>query len=162
DGFERAVAKLPGATLTMVYSTTELLADVRARIASSPALRGRVRLAGEVAHDRLPAFYSAADIFVIGSHHEGSGYALMEGMACGAVPVVTDIPTFRLITGPTRSLWTPGDASGCARMLVDVSGASGAASQDLDATRQRVIDHFNRELSWEAVGKRAIEIYRSI
>ena len=43
--------------------------------------------------------YSAADLFVVGSHHQGSGYALMEACACGAVPVVTAIPTFRLMPG---------------------------------------------------------------
>jgi len=39
DGFERALASLPEATLTMVYSTTELLERMRARIESTPALR---------------------------------------------------------------------------------------------------------------------------
>ena len=58
----------------------------------------------------MTTFYSAADLFVVGSHHEGSGYALMEACACGAVPVVTGIPTFRLLTGSGSigALWTPG------------------------------------------------------
>ena len=51
----------------------------------------------------MAAFYSAADLFVVGSHHEGSGYSLMEACACGAMPVVTDIPTFRLLTAAERS-----------------------------------------------------------
>ena len=156
DGFERAVAHLPDATLTMVYGTTELAADVRARIESSPVLRSRVRLVGEVPHDRLPGFFSAADIFVVGSHHEGSGYALMEACACGAIPVVTDIPTFRAMVGAVAALWKPGDAADCARALVDI------ASRDLDAERRVLARHFDRELSWEAVGKRAIEIYQSV
>jgi glycosyltransferase involved in cell wall biosynthesis len=157
DGFERAIAQLPEATLTMGYSTAELLADVRTRMESSEALRRSVRLAGEVPHDRLPSFFSAADLFVTGSHLEGSGYSLMEAMACGATPVVTDIPTFRvMLGGRVGRLWTPGDASGCAAALVD------AARRDLDAERPRIIDHFNRELSWDAVGRRAIEIYQSV
>ena len=96
-------------------------------------------------------------MFVVGSHHEGSGYALMEALACGAMPVVTDIPTFRLLTadGTLGALWTPGDAGDCARALV-------AAPPESDAERERVADHFARELSWDAVGRRAVEIYRQV
>jgi len=44
----------------------------------------------------MASFYSAADLFVVGSHHEGSGYALMERARADSIPVVTGIPTFRL------------------------------------------------------------------
>ena len=39
DGFERALAELAGATLTMLYGAGEPLAGVRARIECSAALR---------------------------------------------------------------------------------------------------------------------------
>ena len=74
------------------------------------------------------------------------------------MPVVTDIPTFRLLTGAgaVGALWTPGDAAGCARALVD------AARRNLDAERAKLADHVSRELSWDAVGRRAVEIYRKV
>jgi glycosyltransferase involved in cell wall biosynthesis len=124
----------------------------------SPTLISRVRLVGAVPHDRMPAFYTAADLFVVGSHHEGSGYALMEACACGTVPVVTDIPTFRLLTGGpiAGALWTAGDDAALARALVNVS------RRDLDAERARLTDYFERELSWSAVGRRALEIYDDV
>ena len=102
DGFEQSLRDLPAATLTMIYDCDELLPLVRARVRSSP-LRDRVRLVGPVAHERLPAFYSAADLFVLGSHQEGSGYALLEACACGVLPVVTDIPSFRASPRADRS-----------------------------------------------------------
>ena len=156
--FERALPDLPDATLTMIFGTGELLEEVRARIALSPALSARVRLAGVVPHDRMAAFYSAADLFVVGSHHEGSGYSLMEACACGALPVVTGIPTFRLLTGAgaVGALWTPGDVAGCARALAEVG------RRDLDAERARLADHFTRELSWDVVGRRAVDIYEQV
>ena len=158
DGFERALPDLPDATLSMIFGTGELFEDVRARIARSPALSARVRLAGVVPHERMAVFYSAADLFVVGSYHEGSGYSLMEACACGAVPVVTDIPTFRLLTGAgaVGALWTPGDADSCAGALAQVG------RRDLLAERVRLADHFTRELSWDAVGHRAVEIYRKV
>src|SRR5471030_2121121 len=54
EGFERALRDLPGARLTMIFGTNELSAEVRARISQSSVLRDRVRLAGIVAHERMP------------------------------------------------------------------------------------------------------------
>ena len=158
DAFESALAPLPNATLTMVFGTSEMIDDVRARIDRSPVVRDRVRLAGGVAHGAMAAYFSAADLFVVGSHHEGSGYALMEALACGATPVVTDIPTFRLLTGAgtVGRLWTPGDAGGCGRAIVD------ASQRVSDVHRARVREHFTHNFSWRAIGRRALEIYREI
>ena len=156
EGFERSIDGRPEATLTMIYSADDWLPAVRERIDRSAALRRRVRLVGAVPHARMAAFFSAADLFIVGSHHEGSGYALMEACACGAVPVVTSIPTFRLLTGGLGAPWTPGDAADCARALVD------AASRDLEAERTRVANYFRAELSWDAIGARAMEIYASV
>jgi glycosyltransferase involved in cell wall biosynthesis len=106
----------------------------------------------------MASFYSAADLFLVGSHHEGSGYALMESCACGAVPVVTDIPTFRLLTGGglLGALWEAGNAADCARALADVG------RRNLYTERARLADYFSRELSWSAVGTRALEIYEEV
>ena len=156
DGFERAVERLTTATLTMIYSESDLFGEVQRRVNESSALRTRVRLEGAVPHDRMAAWFSAADLFVVGSHHEGSGYALMEACACGAVPVVTDIPTFRLLTGGAGALWPAGDAAAFARALVTVGGG------DLDDQRAKVAEHFGRELTWSAIGRRALAIYEDV
>jgi glycosyltransferase involved in cell wall biosynthesis len=156
DAFERCLATFPAAALTMIYGTDEWLPAVRDRIDRSPSLKARVRLAGAVAHREIAPFFSAADIFVVGSHHEGSGYAVMEACACGAVPAVTDIPTFRLLAGGVGALWRPGDAADCARALAEI------ASRDFDAERARLADHLARNLTWEAVGRRALAIYQDV
>ena len=154
-GFERIIVPCPGASLTMVFGSDELLPEVRARLSQSPSLTNRVRLVGSVPHETLPMYYSAADIFVLGSHHEGSGYALIEACACGAIPVVTGIPTFRVITGDgTRgALWTPGDVASLAHALLEMAG------RDLGALRADLARHFENELSWAAIGRRALAIY---
>ncbi|HMB80518.1 MAG TPA: hypothetical protein VKI43_10655, partial [Vicinamibacterales bacterium] len=79
-------------------------------------------------------------------------------IACGAAPVVSDIPTFRVLTGggAVGALWTTGDAADCARALIE------AGRRDPHAVRARLADHFARELSWEAVGRRAMEIYEEV
>src|SRR5262249_31647570 len=120
-GFERALEFLPDAVLTMVYGDDELLPAVRRRVSEAPALSRRVRLVGFVPHDQMAAFYSAADLFVLGSTHEALGYSLIEACACGVVPVVTNIPSFRVITdkGAIGVLWPHGDPSAFATALLD-------------------------------------------
>ena len=158
DAFERVLTSLPNATLTMLYGTADLAGELRARIDRQAALRDRVRLIGAVAHERVAAYYSAADLFVVGSHHEGSGYALIEALACGVTPAVTHIPTFRLLTGDgaVGALWRPGDAADCARAM------AAAASRDVEAERRRVRGHFAQHFSWPAIGRRALTIYRAV
>jgi glycosyltransferase involved in cell wall biosynthesis len=167
-GFERALPQLPGARLTMAYMNDTLLPAVRARLAAAPALAERVELRGHVPYEQIAAYFSAADIFVQGSYREGSGYALIEALTCGAAPVVTDIPSFRALTldaggngagvaaTPYGALWPPGDADALAAALVEVG------RRDLAALRERLMAYAARELSWEAIGRRALAVYRDL
>ena len=98
----------------------------------------------------------AADVFVLGSHREGSGYSLLEALACGVTPVITDIPSFRTLTagGTVGSLWNVGDAEGLCRALLSV--VPGLQSD----ARMKVRAHFERELSFDAVGAKWAHMYK--
>jgi glycosyltransferase involved in cell wall biosynthesis len=156
EGFERVADLLPEAALTMVYGEDDLLPEVELRIARSPSLRGRVHLRGRLARSALPAAYAGADIFVLGSHHEVACFSLMEALSFGVIPVVTDIPAFRAITGGGRvgALFAAGDPRAFAEAIV-ATVRGGAISRD------EVRAYFARELSWSAVGRRALSIYRA-
>lgn len=56
-------------------------------MAASLGLREQVRFLGAVPQERLPLFYSAADIEVVPSYHESFGMVAVEALACGT-PVV--------------------------------------------------------------------------
>ena len=148
----------PAARLTMVYASAELEPQVRDTIARVPALASRVRLVGRVPREEMPACMSAADLFVSGSHREGSGYAAIEALACGALPVLTDIPSFRALTdeGRTGVLWRPGDAESLTQAL---TRAERLVSLERRLACQTL---FNRRFSWRAIGGRAMAIYKEI
>jgi len=157
DACGLAMADRPDLTLTMVYSEADLLPAITERLKRHAALAPRVRLVGLVPHDRLAHFYSASDVFVLGSHHEGSGYALIEACACGLPPAVTDIPSFRALTGRGAAgrLWPVGNAHACAAAILSVD-----ANRSLE--RSRVRDHFDRALAWRAIGREARAAYELI
>lgn len=156
DGVVRAVSQLPGLQLWCAFGSAPLLDEVQHRIQHDPQLSERVHLLGKVAHAHIEALMRAADLFVSGSHSEGSGYALLEALACGAVPVVTDIPSFRALTGNGRvgKLWPCGDVARLAEALV-----STAASRP---TPEQVRVHFDAALSFAAVGRQWAAAYAQV
>ncbi|MGI8925433.1 MAG: glycosyltransferase [Tepidiformaceae bacterium] len=87
----RAIAQLddPNVTLLIVGGDAHaepLRAELQAQ-AASLEIADRVRFIGAVAHDLLPAYYSAADVCVVPSYYESFGLVAVEAMACGT-PVV--------------------------------------------------------------------------
>jgi glycosyltransferase involved in cell wall biosynthesis len=95
---------------------------------------------------------------VLGSHRESTGYALIEALACGVSPVVTDIPSFRALTGAgaVGGLWPCGDSQALSEALQAV-----AARADAN-TRSAVREHFERELSFTALGAKLVAMYRDV
>jgi glycosyltransferase involved in cell wall biosynthesis len=156
DALEMALPKIARARCTMVFQNGELEAAVRDRIRLSSVFDGRVTPVGKVAYDALPSHYSAADVFLSASHHEGSGYALIESMACGVTPCVTDIPAFRALTGECGRRWPVGNASAAATALVDL------AASDRWQARKAVRARFERVLSWDVVGTQTVYAYQAV
>jgi D-inositol-3-phosphate glycosyltransferase len=64
----------------------ELRAELEAQ-AEAEGVSANIRFEGAVAHDELPAYYSAADVVVVPSYYESFGLVAVESLACGT-PVV--------------------------------------------------------------------------
>ena len=135
--------------LYMIYQTQELLNEVKEKIENSPLLKSSVTLVGEVAHEALEYWFSAADYFISGSHKEAMGYAIIEAMACGCIPVVTDIPSFNKITanGEFGFLFAPGDVEGLYQALMRSVGV------DRDSLSNKIVEHFNSSLSFRRIAE---------
>lgn len=156
DAVEMVATQLPGLQLWCCFHEQPLLEQVKARIDSSPMLAERVHLLGKVPHNRIEMLCRASDIFVSSSHHEGSGYALIEALACGVTPVVSEIAPFQALAGIVGEFARPGDANAFARALTN---ASRRIAQE---KRREILDYFRENLSLECVGRRLREIYSSL
>ncbi len=158
DGFAHFQRRLPEARLYMIFREGALSATIRDRIARDERLSSHVTLVGEVAHHELPAWYSAADLFLTAGKREGSNYALIEAMSCGAYPVCSDIPPHRYLTGDGRhgTYFAAGDPAACATALQ--TGMENASQ----ISRQTRVEYFASRLSFDAIATRLEEIYSGI
>jgi glycosyltransferase involved in cell wall biosynthesis len=147
DAFAAAAPGLADARLWCWFGQAPLLDAVRRRIGSDPVLDRRVTLLGFKPHGELEHCFRAADFFVQLSHREGSGYSLIEALACGATPLVSDIPSFRRIVGEAGSLTPVGDAAALARAIMDWGSRDSAALRD--SARRR----FDEALTFERLGR---------
>lgn len=158
DALARATAELRDPQLWCCYLSAPLLDQVVARIATDPRLTGRVHLMGARPRGDVEHLLRAADFLVQGSHVEGSGFAVIEALACGTTPLVTDIPSLQWITGDgsVGGLCPPGDSHAMARVLVQWS------ARDRAALRRAARAHFERALSFDAIGAQMRTAYTAL
>lgn len=156
EAFERAAPRLPDARLWCCFGDAPLLGFVERRIAASRVLRERVTLVGRRPHDEMELRFRAADFFVQASHHEGSGYSIIEALACGTPPLVTDIPPVRRIVGKAGSLTPVADAAALSQAMLDWSGG------DASSMRRAARDRFEHALTFDAIGRELRAAYETL
>jgi glycosyltransferase involved in cell wall biosynthesis len=157
-GFARIAADQPGARLFLHYLTDEQLPEVQRLIFDTPGLHARVELRGRAAASDMEAVYSSADFLLQASVREWSGLALLEAMACGCVPIVTDIPSFRAMTAGGRfgRLFPRGDPDALARSALAIG------TEERETLAKMVREHFEHELSFDAMARKLETIYHEV
>ena len=73
-----------------------------------------------IPHERMPLFLNLAHVFVSIPDSDGMPQSLLEAMACGTVPVVSDLPQYsELIKNETNALVLPSkDAQALAKTII--------------------------------------------
>jgi glycosyltransferase involved in cell wall biosynthesis len=145
------------ARLYMIYQTFELLEEVEALIRDAPN-GSSINLIGKVKNNELLYWYNSADFIISSSHYEGSGVAVCEGLSCGCIPIVTNIPSLRTMTanGQMGLLYDPGDEDGL------VACFNQSLVLDKEELKKRVLSQFDRKLSFEANARQIVDVIRSI
>ncbi len=143
------------ARLYMYFRNSHLKTSCLQQVQRDPVLRDRVHLRGERPHPQMESIFQAFDYFIQGSHHEAYGYSVVEAMSTGAIPIVTDIPSFRLATDSGRFgyLFPPGDAAALSKILQRLP------PQPDVQLRQEMLDYFDQELSYAALAKKLLTLY---
>jgi glycosyltransferase involved in cell wall biosynthesis len=145
----------PAAKLYMIYQTGELVPDIQKVLPAESGI-SPVILVGKILHDELIYWYNSADFYLSASHYEGSGTALSEAMSCGCIPLVTDIPSFRMMSGDSGLLFQPGNESDL------LSALQQSMVINIPEKRTKALARFRTELSFEAIAEKFQEIIGSL
>ncbi len=70
------------------------------KLATALRISNSVNFLGSVEQNKLPSYYSAADVTVVPSHYESFGLVALESLACGTPVVATDVGDLRNIIQP--------------------------------------------------------------
>lgn len=158
EGMSAAAVQQPDLIMVIV-GDGPLRASLEAQ-AAGRGLAGRVRFAGSVGHEALPAWYRAADLFVLPSTFDNSPNVALEAMASGLPVVATDVGGLReyVQDGVNGSLVPAGDAAALAcailRYATDASLSARVGRRNRDETVSR--------FSWAQSAQRLLAVYERV
>lgn len=154
NAFKKFKQHEDGANLYMIYQSDGLLEDIKRYVGNDKS----IQLVGKVEHSELQSWYNGADFIISSSHYEGGGVAVCEAMSCGCIPILTNIISFRKITGPGNCglLFEAGNENDLFRCLLTTK------EMDLKKERKKTIEQFNRELSFSAIAGKIEKVIESL
>jgi glycosyltransferase involved in cell wall biosynthesis len=157
DGFLRFTEINRQAMLYMAYQTTELLAEIKHKLTAHRNGK-QVKLIGNIEHKDLLYWLNAADFLVSGSYYEGGGAVISEALSVGCIPLVTAIPSFKMLTnnGDCGFLYEPGNTDALLAVLKCTQ------QLDFEAEREKCLLFFNTHLSFCAIGSKIQEIISAL
>jgi glycosyltransferase involved in cell wall biosynthesis len=158
EAFAKYLSANNNAALYMIYQTEELLAEIKELLDKNLSLKKAVVLVGKVGHERMALWYSAADFYISASHREGSGYALLEALSCGCIPIVTSIPSFKKITsnGEIGFIYPPGDVEYLVAILKYLP------LPHLQKLSEKALTHLKENLSFKNIANDIYDLCRRL
>jgi glycosyltransferase involved in cell wall biosynthesis len=153
--FTKFLEIFPDVKLNVIYRGGTLKGEMDSVIISNDIPKDSIVLKEDVPHEELKVWYNKADFIISTSHYEGSGTAVCEGMSCGCIPILTNIPSFKMMTaqGNVGLLFNSGDETALLEALKK------SKTLDIVKERQKVLQQFQDHLSPEAI---AIKIMTAV
>lgn len=158
NAFIRFMKSMPSVKLYMIYQSYQLLDELIALVANTHGASHFITLVGKVNHEELQYWYNSSDFIISSSHYEGSGIAVCEGLSCGCIPILTNIPSFRMMTdnGQIGFLYEAGNED---ELVVALQ-----KSLELNTTieKQKVLSWFKNELSFDANARKIMQVIHEL
>ena len=143
--------------LCVVFQSNELINEILKLIQVAKA-EGQITLVGKVGHHELIYWYNSVDFIISTSHYEGSGIAVCEGMSCGCIPILTNIPSFRMMTnsGDCGLLVNAGDVN---ELIIALERS---LKMNVEQERAKTLFQYNTCLSAEAIATKMVQVFRKL
>ncbi len=115
------IKELPTVKFVLIwnYCNDRILSDLKQRVKELGIGQSIVFL-GNVQHEELPFFYNLADVFVSIPSYDSVPTSLLEAMACGVPPVVSELPCVSewVVNGENGFVVPVGDAKATADSII--------------------------------------------
>jgi len=157
-GFEKYLDVNPEAKLYMIYGDDELLGDVKRFLQKNEELNNAVHLTGKLPQNELQDWYNAADFYLSASLGDATSFALVESMACGCIPIATDIPSFIKITDNGRYgiLYQAGSPDDFFEKLCTLKNIN------REQLSESILEYFNSNLSFKSIADNLVSIFNEL
>ncbi len=130
-------------------------AGLRAQ-AASLGIAGDVIFTGRLATEELAAVYGLSSVFAHLSLYEGFGLSVLEAMACGSVPLISDVSSLPEIGGDAcLKVAAPRDPGECAKALTRLVTDGRLRGELRDRAIKRAAT-----FTWENTARKTLECYK--
>jgi len=156
--FIRFVRMNPFVKLYMIYQTFQLLDELKEQLINAPDVAESIILVGKIRNEELLHWYNSSEFIISSSHYEGGGIAVCEAMSCGCIPILTNIPSFRMMTNNGRIglLYDAGNEDallGALQKILDI---------DSQEEKKKVLEQFHQELSFDANARKIMNVIHEL
>jgi D-inositol-3-phosphate glycosyltransferase len=114
---------------------------------------------GKRDQDKLPYYYSAAELLVMPSHYESFGMVALEAMACGTPVIASEVGGLAYLVRDGETGFTIPDQEPEA-LCEKISWLLG--DHDLHATMSQRAVEYAQDYAWEKIAKQIVEVYKNL
>ena len=114
---------------------------------------------GKRDQDKLPYYYSAAELLVMPSHYESFGMVALEAMACGTPVVASEVGGLAYLVKDGETGFTVPDQD--PEALCEKTSLLLNDSQLHAAMSQRAVD-YAQDYAWEKIARQIVEVYQEL
>ena len=134
--------------------------DYLMELAESLGVMDNVRFIGKVVHEELPEYYAGSDVFVTIPAGDTISISLLEAMACGVAPVVSDLPSSRecIRDGVNGCVVPVRDVDATAQAILKLLGDGHLRETMVQRNREWVMDNAD----WDGNMKKAEQLYYAL
>ena len=158
EGFRLAQKETPNIRMFMLGGGSQIK-KVK-EFVEKHQLTERIHFCGYKKNQSLADYFQAADAYLSASHIDGSSVALMEAMACGCPPIVSDIPSNLEWVEDGKEGWVfqDSDSDHLAQKIIEA-----AANRKSNIARgKNARKKAEKKADWRVNFKRLLETYEKI
>jgi len=141
----------------LIIAGTDYLKDEILKLATEKKIERDVFCLTEVPVEKLPIFYSGAELFVFLSLYEGFGLPVLEAMSCGCPVITSNVSSLPEIVGEAGITVSPYSIEQSYTTILNTLSNENLKS---DMRRKGIIQV--SKFSWENCAKETLEVYKSL